>query len=110
MSGNGPRTLAGLGDLPGNAGNTNVTGNPSATAEWIFERCGAKHFWQGDVMHDVCGPENRRNRITSINIFSGKFFLNKVDGESSGYSTLATADWIDSSVKVSIFSSPYFIR
>jgi hypothetical protein len=65
MSGNGPKTLARFGDLPGNAGNTKVTGNPRATAEMTFDRCGARHSGQGEVEQDDVGPENRRNCMTS---------------------------------------------
>lgn len=65
MSGKGPRTFAGLGDLPGNAGSMNVTGSPWVIAETIFEWCGAWQLWQGEVRQVVRGSEIRRNCITS---------------------------------------------
>ena len=65
MSGKGPKTFAKLGDLPGNAGRTNVIGFPSRTAEITCGRCGMRHAWQGDVTQDVRGPEVRRNCIIS---------------------------------------------
>src|SRR4051812_24969232 len=65
MSGKVPRTLAGLRDLPGNAGKTNVMGSPDATAAATFDRWGAEHFRHGGVTHEVCDPAERRNRMTS---------------------------------------------
>src|SRR5215475_12625715 len=65
MSGSGPSTFAGLGDLPGNAGSTNVIGRFARIAVATLCRWGARQSVHGDDPHDALPSDMRRNRMTS---------------------------------------------